>query len=133
MTGGDSKAVSKGESPQEVTGGSIAENLGDINGLLEQLGSRLRDPNLKSSSRMLMIITLSINRRLTFTDLLQLTSLGKGSLSNHIDKLREDGLVSTRTVFSFSGPRLVVEITESGMEVYRDYLSLMRRLLELQG
>ena len=81
---------------------------------------------------MLMIITLSINKRLTFTDLMQLTSLGKGSLSNHIDKLREDGLVVTRTVFSLSGPRLIVEITEPGMDVYRSYLSLLKRLMELQ-
>ena len=109
------------------------EGLSDINSLLEKLGAKLREPNLKSSARMLMIITLSINRKLTFTDLLQLTSLGKGSLSNHIDRLREDGLVLTRTVFSFSGPRVIVEITESGLEVYRDYLKLMKQLMDLQA
>lgn len=105
--------------------------LEEINATIEELGLKLREPVLKSSTRMLMIISLSIHKKLTFTELLQLTSVGKGSLSNHIEKLQEVGLVRSRTVFSFSGPRLVIEITESGKEIYVEYQNLLRKLMFL--
>lgn len=107
--------------------------LAEVNALLEELAMQLKEPVLKSSTRMLIIITLSINKRLSFTELLQLTSTGKGSLSNHIDKLQESGLVRTKMAFRLSGPRLIIEITKTGLEIYEKYTRLLKKLLSLEN
>ena len=125
---GDSKSLAAREVDNSGHRESTPE-LDEINSIIEELGVRLKEPVLKSSTRMLIIITLSINKKLTFTELLQLTSAGKGSLSNHLERLKEEGLVRSRTVFGLAGPRLVVEITEDGKEVYSDYLMLLRKLM----
>lgn len=101
---------------------------GKSNEILRSLATQLNDPCLKSSSRVLILFSLALNRRLGFVDLLNLTGLGKGSLSNHLEKLESSGYVITKTAMSFSGPRVVVEITQKGLEAYS---ALMRLLKEL--
>lgn len=96
---------------------------------LNELGRKINDPALKSSTRLLIIVTLAINTRMTFTDLMLVTSTGKGSLSHHIQKLQEGGLIRTRTALSLAGPRVMVEITDNGLDVYRQYISLLRSII----
>lgn len=127
----DSKSIIENHSENKSPIRDSSE-LAEINFIIEELGVKLKESVLKSSTRMLMIISLSINKRLTFTELLQLTSIGKGSLSNHLEKLEESGLIRSKTVFSLSGPRLVIEITESGEEIYAEYQSLLRKLMFLE-
>ena len=59
-----------------------------------------------------------MNRRLTFTDLLELTHVAKGSLSYHLRQLESAGLVRTATVFTFRGHRMVARLTGEGGEPY---------------
>jgi hypothetical protein len=49
---------------------------------LMNLGQQLSDPSLKSSTRMLILISLALNKRLGFTELLTLT--GTALLNNYI-------------------------------------------------
>ncbi len=100
-----------------------------LNELIETLSIQLSEPVMKSTARLMIIISLALNRKLTFTDLLTITSLGKGSLSNHLDKLREGGLIKIKTVFSPIGPRVMVEITEEGMSAYENYSKILKKLL----
>lgn len=100
----------------------------DSRKLIDDLGLIANDPALKSSSRLLLLIILSINRRMTFSELLHATSMGKGSLSNHIEKLEEMDLIKTRNVFKLSGPRVIVEITNKGMDTYKKYIELINKL-----
>jgi len=84
---------------------------------------------MKSTARLSILITLALNTKLTFTELLTITSIGKGSLSNHIEKLALSGLVNVRTVFRSSGPRVIIEITEKGKLAYKKYSEILRYLI----
>lgn len=106
-------------------------NLTEVNYLLESLGNSLKEPVMKSTARLTILITLAINRRLTFTDLQKITSMGKGSLSNHIEKLQAGKLVRTRTVLSPSRPRMIVEITKEGLDAYNNYIMILKKLMFL--
>ena len=97
---------------------------------LKLLSEITREPALRSSARVLILISLALNRHLSFTDLLSLTGLGKGSLSNHIEKLEESGFVRTRIVRTFRGYRTVVSITPKGLEAYTSFMELLRRIGE---
>jgi len=92
------------------------------------LGERFAREELRSSARVLIVLALGVNRRLTFTDLLELTHVAKGSLSYHIRQLETAGLVGTATVFTFRGQRMVVSITASGGELYRRLVEELRAL-----
>jgi DNA-binding MarR family transcriptional regulator len=95
---------------------------------LKALGDLLSDPCLKSSTRILILISLALNKKLGFTDLLHLTGIGKGSLSNHLEKLEAAGYVKTRRLMIFGGHRIVIEITERGIEAYDRYVTTVSRL-----
>lgn len=101
----------------------------NISELLELLGRSLNEPLMKSTARLTIIIALSINFRLSFKDLTAITSLGKGSLSNHLSKLEEGGLVKTKTVLKRGGPRVYVEITDEGKKVYSRYVEILKRII----
>src|SRR5579875_627813 len=91
---------------------------------LRLLGEKVNEPALKSSVRILILISLALNRHLTFTDLLELTGLGKGSLSNHLDKLEASGLI----IRTFGGYRMIVSITPKGIEAYKGLISILASL-----
>ncbi|MEM3676387.1 MAG: transcriptional regulator [Thermoplasmataceae archaeon] len=100
-----------------------------INDLLLKLSQQLSEPAMKSTARLMILITLALNGKMTFSDLLAVTALGKGSLSNHLEKLNENGLIKVRTVFRIDGPRLLVEITEEGLNAYRNYSAILEKLM----
>jgi len=104
----------------------------DLNHLLETLGQQLNESVMKSSVRLIILISLAINRKLSFSDLLTITASGKGSLSNHLEKLQKNGLITIKTVLRKNGPRISIEITETGLEAYRNYSDLLRRLTDLK-
>ena len=101
----------------------------ELNLKLEKLSALLNEPVMKSTARLSILITLALNRKLTFTELLTITSIGKGSLSNHIEKLESNGLVNVRTILRSSGPRVIIEITEKGVAAYRKYSEILRYLI----
>ncbi|HZW54922.1 MAG TPA: transcriptional regulator [Nitrososphaerales archaeon] len=86
------------------------------------------DPCLKSSTRILILFSLALNSRLGFVDLLNLTGTGKGSLSNHLEKLEAAGYIRTRSTMTFSEPRIVAEITEKGLESYKTLVKTIGEL-----
>ena len=83
---------------------------------------------MKSSTRILILFSLALNGKLGFVDLLNLTGMGKGSLSNHLEKLEVSGYIRTKNVMTFSGSRIVAEITEKGMQSYNELLTLLKQL-----
>ena len=101
----------------------------ELNLKLEKLSTLLNEPVMKSTARLSILITLALNRKLTFTELLTITSIGKGSLSNHIEKLESNGLVNVSTILRSSGPRVIIEISEKGVAAYRKYSEILRYLI----
>jgi DNA-binding MarR family transcriptional regulator len=98
------------------------------NDALKSLGTQLSDPSLRSSTRILILISLALNKKLGFTDLLKLTGTGKGSLSNHLEKLEADAYVRSTSTMTFSGSRIVIEITQKGMDAYENLLKTLGKL-----
>jgi DNA-binding MarR family transcriptional regulator len=109
----------------EESKGAPSQEAGDA---LKSLGSQFSDPSLKSSTRILILMSCALNRKLGFTDLLSLTGTGKGSLSNHLEKLEASGYVNMKTTMTFGGPRVVIEITEAGMAVYNNLVETLAKL-----
>lgn len=95
---------------------------------LQSLNEQLGSAGLKSSSRILILILLAMNKKLAATELRSLTGLGKGSLENHLQKLEAAGYVKTRNVKSFNGRRQAVEITQQGLDECRELLRAIRTL-----
>jgi DNA-binding MarR family transcriptional regulator len=99
---------------------------------LTSLRDRLSDPALKSSARVLILISLSISKKLSFVELLVLTGLGKGSLENHVEKLSTSEYVIARNIKTFSGMREIVEITKKGQEICRSLLNELQKVGKLE-
>lgn len=95
---------------------------------IRSLNEQLADASLRSSSRILILILLAMNKKSTATELRTLTGLGKGSMENHLEKLESAGYVKTKNVKSFGGWRQTVEITESGLDKCRELLRNIKAL-----
>ena len=72
---------------------------------------------------------LFLKRKIGFIELKQLLKLTPGNLDHHLRKLEESGLVRSRRTLSWR-PLVVVEITPSGVETFREYIFKLRGLLE---
>jgi DNA-binding MarR family transcriptional regulator len=109
--------------------GNHPSSNGDESGdALKSLGEQFNDPCLKSSTRVLILFSLALNGKLGFLDLLNLTGTGKGSLSNHLEKLEASGYIRTKSLMTFGGSRVVAEITEKGLESYEGLLGSLKKL-----
>jgi DNA-binding MarR family transcriptional regulator len=94
----------------------------------QSLNERLSSSSLKSSSRILILILLAMNKKATATELRALTGLARGSLQNHLEKLESAGYVRTKNVKSFGGRRQTVEITREGIDECRELLRTIQAL-----
>jgi DNA-binding MarR family transcriptional regulator len=116
-------------SPKNIAGKKpLISSDGAMDDALKSLGTQFNDPSLKSSTRVLILFSLALNGKLGFADLINLTGTGKGSLSNHLEKLEASGYIITKSIMTFSGPRIVAEITEKGLQSYNELLGLLKKL-----
>ncbi len=99
-----------------------------ITDTIKSLNEQLNDPTFKSSTRILILILLAMNKKLTSVELRSFVGLGKGSLENHLAKLEAAGLIRVRSVKSWGGMHQVVEITEKGLEDCRSILKKIHSL-----
>lgn len=95
---------------------------------LESLGEQFSQEELRSSTRVLIMLSLGVNRRMSFSTLLRLSRCAKGSLSYHLKQLEAAGLLRVSTVFTFSGPRVVADITEKGRARFSELMDELQRL-----
>ncbi len=95
---------------------------------IKSLNEQLSELSLKSSTRILILILLAMNKKLSASELRSLVGLGKGSLENHLAKMQVSGLIRVQSVRSWGGVHQVVEITEKGLE---DCRSLLRKIHNL--
>ncbi len=95
---------------------------------MDLLNEQLGDPSLRSSTRILILMLLSVHKKMGFVELLRFTGLGRSSLGNHLSKLEAAGYVRTRMVKSFLGRRQVIEITQKGLEECRTLLQRIQSI-----
>lgn len=89
----------------------------------------LKKSPIQSSIRLIILMSLAVNEKMKFSEMLKLTQCSKGSLSNHISKLEEHGLITTKHVSFFTSPRLIIKITEKGMKYYKDYVNMFENII----
>lgn len=106
------------------------ENGSSGSAALQALREQFNDPSLKSSTRVLILVSLGLNHKMTYMDLLTLAGVGKGSLSHHLEKLESSGYIVMRTRATFSGNRTTIEITEKGLEAYDSLVRTMSAFRE---
>jgi DNA-binding MarR family transcriptional regulator len=90
--------------------------------MIKSLNDQLGESCLKSSTRILILILLAMNKKLSSVKLRDLIGVGKGSLENHLEKLEAAGYVKVRNVLSWGGTRQIVEVTEKGLADCRSLL-----------
>jgi len=98
---------------------------------IRSLREQLNDSTLKSSTRILILVLLSLARRMSSVQLRSLTGLGKGSLENHLNKLESFGYVKVSYAKSMGArgvARQTVEITQEGLEMCRELLRSLKSL-----
>jgi len=95
---------------------------------LTRLGVQFSQEELRSSTRVLIMLSLGVNRRMSFAALLRLSHCAKGSLSYHLKQLESAGLLRVSTVFTLSGPRVVADITEKGRTRFGELMGELQRL-----
>jgi DNA-binding PadR family transcriptional regulator len=70
----------------------------------------------------MILVVLSMARRMSSVELRILTGLGKGSLENHLDKLESLGYIeisNAKSIGARGSSRQMVEITEKGINACR--------------
>ena len=94
---------------------------------MDLLNEQLGEPTLRSSTRILILILLSVHKHSSLVELRGFTGLGRSSLGNHLSKLEDAGYIEVKVVRSFAGRRQMIEITEKGLKEGRTLLERIRR------
>jgi DNA-binding MarR family transcriptional regulator len=95
---------------------------------MDLLNKQLGEPTLKSSTRILILILLSVHKRMSLIELGRFTGLGRSSLGNHLQKLEAAGYIEAKAVPTFGGRRQMIEITKKGLEDCRMLLDMIRNV-----
>ncbi len=93
---------------------------------IKKLMELLKNPALSNSVRLGALISLYMVKRTTFASLQSSTGISKSSLYMHLQVLEEHGLIKVKKVLTALGPRTVIEITEKGEEVVKEYMDVIR-------
>jgi DNA-binding MarR family transcriptional regulator len=98
---------------------------------VRSLNEQLNDSTFKSSTRILILVLLSLARKMSAVQLRTITGLGKGSLENHLNKLEGFGYIRLSYEKSLGArgvSRQMVEITEEGIDACRALVKSMSSL-----
>jgi DNA-binding MarR family transcriptional regulator len=84
------------------------------------------DPVIFNAKRLLIISLLVALGPLTQGDLQKKCQLTWGALTAHIKQLQKAQYIEQRHVITLKGPRALVDITQSGIQVYYNTLEKMK-------
>lgn len=99
-----------------------------MNENVKKLIDLLNNEVFSNSARLGILISLYILGKLTFSDLQKSTGLPKSSLFLHLKILEEYKLVKIKRILTLSGPRTIIEITEKGLNIVKEYANLIKDL-----
>jgi DNA-binding MarR family transcriptional regulator len=80
--------------------------------------------------RLGIVSALSVNERLTFTDLKRLLHTTDGNLSVHARKLEDAQYIAVEKTFAARLPRTEYRLTASGRRAFEKYLAHMEALIK---
>jgi DNA-binding MarR family transcriptional regulator len=81
-------------------------------------------------SRLAILAQLYIVQSADFLFLLPQTGLTTGNLSRHISKLEDAGYVEVKKEFVGKKPHTIVQLTEEGRSVFREYIDSMKHIID---
>ncbi|MFX0050356.1 MAG: transcriptional regulator [Candidatus Hodarchaeota archaeon] len=87
------------------------------------------DPVLFNAKRLLIISLLVAIGPLTQGDLLKKCQLTWGALTAHIKQLKKAEYIEERHIITLKGPRVLVDVTQKGVEVYSETLAQLRQFI----
>ena len=87
------------------------------------------DKLIHEPARLSILTILYVVERADFLYLQQATTLTKGNLSSHLQKLEEAGLIEIDKKFEGKTPRTLCRMTAEGREAYDQYKKKMKQLL----
>jgi len=88
------------------------------------------DPLLHQPTRLEIMTVLFRNRQVSAVQLRDLLDLTAGNLASHVGKLEEAGYVKSGRVLVNLSFEVHYRITDEGVEAFRAYLAVLRRMLE---
>ena len=93
-------------------------------------GRALLSPLIHGRVRLLILSHLMRARRAhPFTDVRKSLNLTDGTLSVHLSKLEEGGVVAIEKTFEGKKPRTLVRVTPDGRKMFKAYLEDLREVL----
>lgn len=84
---------------------------------------------IHSRGRLLILCQLVRCGSLPFTELRALVGMTDGTLSVHLSRLQEGGVVTVEKGYADKRPRTIVRLTDDGARRFRDYVEELRRLV----
>jgi DNA-binding HxlR family transcriptional regulator len=93
-------------------------------------GRSLLLPLIHGRVRLLILSgLLRVTRPLSFTELRKELKLTDGTLSVHLSKLEEGGLISIRKTFEGKRPLTLVSVTAKGKRLFQQYVADLRTVI----
>jgi len=86
-------------------------------------------PLLHGRVRLLVVASLVRRGASSFTDLRKGLNLTDGTLSVHLGKLEEGGVVEITKGFEGKRPKTIIRMTRGGKAMFRKYVEELRELL----
>jgi DNA-binding MarR family transcriptional regulator len=87
------------------------------------------DKLIHEPARLAIMAQLYIVQSADFLFLLPQTGLTTGNLSRHISKLEEAGYVNVEKEFVNKKPHTVLQLTEEGRAVFKEYIETMKHIM----
>lgn len=78
---------------------------------------------------LLLSYLMKAERPAAFTELRDVLGLTDGTLSVHLSRLEEGGMVTVRKRFAGRRPQTLVSMTEAGRRRFRDYADQLKRIV----
>ncbi|MHA1590370.1 MAG: transcriptional regulator [Candidatus Njordarchaeales archaeon] len=105
----------------------------DSEKIFKQLSRILKENKvLGSPTRTTIMILLYFRTRMKFTEIQKLLDLTPGNLSSHLQKLKEAGYIEIVKGFANLRPATIIRITPEGIEAIRNYMRIIKRILEFK-
>lgn len=88
------------------------------------------DKLIHEPARLAIMSQLYVVQSADFLFLLPQTGLTTGNLSRHISKLEEAGYVKVEKEFVGKKPHTIVQLTEEGRVVFKEYIETMKHIMD---
>ncbi len=97
--------------------------------VVKQILSLLASRGLRAPVRLAIMLYLLPRGKAYFTDMLIDLNLSPGNLWSHLEKLRSEGYIETRYVFT-NRPRVQIILTEKGAEITWSLLQSIKNYID---